>query len=692
MRYLCNKLDKNLHFYPWGREDDVLKIDYFFWAPGTPLQKSFNGLLRALLLQLFLNNPDMIKAFVTPSIWNKASRASASHQDIRWDSAELIRIVTAVVEAKLSYTFFLIDGLDEFEGTDQERDDFMNLIRKLSSFQHIKLCVSSRPWNIFLDAFERSPKLRLEDHTENDIYHYIDQELNAQRRFGMLREYDPSLAQRLIHLVTNRASGVFLWVRLVVYELVKALRDGDNIPQLLRRVEIIPKDLDAYFAQMMDSIEPRHHKEASTILQLALHQDPEFTMLRPLRLIDVMCIQDNSSSHLVEGASTSSTLDFTNLQKIYFHLDSTLRRINSRCLCLLECQYLEGSGASAYGDTSEEGPRKSTNPIVQIFDWQVNFLHRSFRDILLVASNQRKLHEYSGGSLDGRVLLCDARLLQLEALVQSTLDYNLIIGLASYVISAIAVPELKKTRYCETVASRLKLVLDQVVQTASDDDMDVGPWYLTTSLRSYHRDGSSFLTVAIDFGLSAYVDANLSREVIQHKKGRPILDYILICLFLFESFHSIGNQLPDLELLRRTLELGADPNEITKYGTPWASFLVLLNYESNIEDYGNDKPGRIAQEVLLKAVLVLLQHGADPVLPSVTISSRAVLLDWPGWRWEDYTRKSAGDMDEMPLQLLSVADYLAVLRPYYVLASELLEDCVALATQKFEEKMASGGR
>lgn len=695
MRYLFDRLDKDLHFYPWVKEEKFLKVDYFFWAPGTPLQKSFIGLLRALLFQLFSNSPEMIKRFVTPATWNKARSASTCNHNTRWDSTELTRMVTAIVEAKMWYTLFLIDGLDEFEGTDQERDDFMHLIRKLSSFQHVKLCVSSRPSNYFQDAFERSPGLRLEEHTENDIHCYVHQELNDQPRFKWLRERDSSLARQLIDLVTLRASGVFLWVRLVVYELVKALRDGDKIPQLLRRVDIIPDDLEAYFAQMMDSIDLRYRKEASTILQLALHEEREFEPLHPIRVIDVMCIQDTDDGSALEGASTSYALDLTDLQDFYFDFDSTLRQINSRCLCLAECQYARGATAWYASDSdaaNEEGPEDNTIAYKQSFDWQVNFLHRSFRDFLLVASNQRKLHEYSGGSLDARVLLCNARLLQLEALVQFPLDYDLVIGLASYVISAVAVPELRRTVYCETVASRLKLVLDQVVQSASDDDMDVEPWYLSTSLRSYHRDDSSFLTVAIDFGLSAYVDANLSREVIRHKKGRPILDYILICLFLFESFTSIGNQLPDLELLRRTLELGADPNEITNYGTPWASFLALLNYESNVEDYGNEKPGRIAQEVLLKAVLVLLQHGADPVLPFVTIPSRAVLLYWPGWRWEDYTRRSASDMDEMPLQLLSVADYLAVLRPYYVLASELLEDCVALATQKFEEKMASGGR
>lgn len=682
MRYLLNKLDKDIHFNPWGSGGDVLKVDYFFWAPGTPLQKSFTGLLRSLIFQLFSNAPEIIPRFVKPAMWKRAH--IVSNNDIRWNTADLIQILIAVVEAKMWYTFFLIDGLDEFEGDDKEKDDFVKLIRKLSSLEHVKLCVSSRPLNIFLDAFGKSPKLRLEHHTEEDIYHYIDQELNAEPSFEGVQKYNQALAQSLIYSILDRASGVFLWVRLVVSELVKALRDGDEIPQLLKRVEMIPKDLDAYFAHMMESIKSSYHKEASKILQVALHQEHEFIALHPLRLIDLICIQDNDDSSALKGStSTTAALKLNYMHEIQFRLDPAIRRVNSRCLCLVECQYLEGSTASDFDAPLEKGSEEKTIAITQIYDWQVSFLHRSFRDFLLVPSNQQKLHEYSGGMLDARVLLCDARLLQLEALVQSTSNHHLVIGLASYVICAIAVPELRRTEYCVAAASRLKRVLDEVVQNASDDDLEAGPWYIGMSLRSYHRDCSSFLTVAIDFGLFAYVHANLTKKAILDKKGRPIIDHILICLFSPRFPHSIGNQLPDLELLHQALELGADPNQTTGYGSPWTSFLILLDDNINV-------PGQMAQEVLLRAVLLLLQYGAHPVVPLAIMSSKIAFLKWPKLRWEGHGGRSAGDLNEMPRDLVFVEDYLASLRPQYILAAELLEDCILLASQKAAEKTAGG--
>ncbi|ETS85085.1 hypothetical protein PFICI_03110 [Pestalotiopsis fici W106-1] len=680
MRYLLEELDQDLHFHPWSENETVLKVDYFFWAPGTPLQKSFIGLLRSLLAQMFSHLPQIIAKFVPPVLWNKARVAST--MDIHWTSSELIQTITAVVRSEMWYTFFLIDGLDEFEGTDQERDEFLDLIGSISSLSHVKLCVSSRPGNVFQDAFDRFPKIRLEDHTQEDIHCYIHQELSSQRRFEQLRQHNPSLAKTLIRTILEEAAGVFLWVRLVVYGLVKALRDGDNMHQLLRRVEAIPKDLDAYFTHLMGSIEPLYRREASIFLQLALYEEHEFTALHPLRLIDMVCIQDEVES-VSEGQATSDELDFSNVQNMEFHLDSTLRRINSRCRGLLECRYLEGS-TSWYHDIDFDGDETSVS---QIFDWQMDFLHRSFWDFLSLPSSQSKLHEYSGRPFDARVLLCDSRMLQIEELNRSKACDYLIIGLASFVISTIAVANLRTTEYCKTVAGRLQLVLDRVVQTNIDESFYKGPWYLCQSLCVYHYHASSFLTIAIDFNLSAYVFANLTTEAIHAKRGRPILDYILRGAFFHADEPSIGNHLPDLALVQQALELGADPNEISDSGSIWVSFLVFLDNVSTTRDGIGSNLGPVKQEGLLRAVMVLLHGGACPVLPAAMLYRRGS-IDWPKWQWEDYITTSRGDFEVMPHHLVSTADYLNLLRPQYSLAAKTLEDCIALASLKLAEKMA----
>ena len=62
--------------------------------------------------------------------------------------------------------FLLIDGLDEFKGDHSEQLMLVEFLYNLLSLTpNIKMCVSSREWNVFADAFNARPSLRLEDLT-----------------------------------------------------------------------------------------------------------------------------------------------------------------------------------------------------------------------------------------------------------------------------------------------------------------------------------------------------------------------------------------------------------------------------------------------------------------------------------------------------------------------------------------------
>ncbi|KAJ6100101.1 hypothetical protein N7467_001636 [Penicillium canescens] len=105
---------------------------------------------------------------------------------------------------------------------------------------------------------------------------------------------DQKTAEALIFAVTDKAEGVFLWVRLVVGDLLKGIRDGDGIRTLYRKVEEIPADLNDYFKRLFSSINPQHMREASIILQVALHEEHDFVSLHPLRLLDLSFTDESS--------------------------------------------------------------------------------------------------------------------------------------------------------------------------------------------------------------------------------------------------------------------------------------------------------------------------------------------------------------------------------------------------------------
>ena len=68
-----------------------------------------------------------------------------------WELGELSRcfrlLVACVAEGgKLALT---VDGLDEFHG---DHRSLVTLVKDIAALTNVKMCVSSRPWNVFRDA------------------------------------------------------------------------------------------------------------------------------------------------------------------------------------------------------------------------------------------------------------------------------------------------------------------------------------------------------------------------------------------------------------------------------------------------------------------------------------------------------------------------------------------------------------
>lgn len=88
----------------------------------------------------------------------------------------------------------LVDGLDEFDGDEHQLQELVDMFLTWGSSSSIKICVSSRPWNLFKDSFADCPQLRLELLTRPDIELYVKDKLDSNRRFATWRQYDPQVA------------------------------------------------------------------------------------------------------------------------------------------------------------------------------------------------------------------------------------------------------------------------------------------------------------------------------------------------------------------------------------------------------------------------------------------------------------------------------------------------------------------
>jgi hypothetical protein len=210
MKYLCGQERTSKILQKWAGSERLVFASYFFWSAGYQMQKSQEGLLRSLLYQVLKECPALIGTAL-PSWWetNHSGTPLWSVQDL---SDAFDRIAAQVLlPAKFCFS---IDGLDEYEG---EYIDIVRMLESLASSSSVKLCVSSRPWNVFVESFGANVdrKLLLQDFTRDDVKKYVKDVLGGDSRFRRLEDKD-NRCKDLIQEIVDIAQGVFLWVILVV--------------------------------------------------------------------------------------------------------------------------------------------------------------------------------------------------------------------------------------------------------------------------------------------------------------------------------------------------------------------------------------------------------------------------------------------------------------------------------------------
>lgn len=197
--------------------------------------------------------------------------------------------------------FLLLDGLDEYEGDDYKIADLVMDAAK-SPNHNIKICASSRPHNAFEDKFCDSPRLRLQDLTHPDIAAYVSDVLLKAKRMERVTRRDPEEAQNLANCIVNEASGVFLWVKLVVASLLRGLGERDSVRKLRERLNELPKDLNQLYEHMICKAAEDYQQEASRLFQLvAMRSD---LAMSPLRLIEAALVEEE-----LPGEMTSQNVE-----------------------------------------------------------------------------------------------------------------------------------------------------------------------------------------------------------------------------------------------------------------------------------------------------------------------------------------------------------------------------------------------
>ena len=249
MKYISSRTETRQALERWSNKKEVITASFYFWFAGTELQKSQKGLLQSLLYEI-LSQCRILIPTVLPKRWEECTRAGSVSS--YWSRTDLNNAFTGLSKhAMFSKKFcFFIDGLDEYDG---DHNDVIDLIQSFTASKQVKVCLSSRPWNVFEVAFGQSmyPRILLEELTQSDIESYVHSTLEENRLFYLLKEKEYKRCDELVDEIICRAQGVFLWVFLVVRSLLQGLTNADRIIDLQKRLRSLPNDLVAYFRHML---------------------------------------------------------------------------------------------------------------------------------------------------------------------------------------------------------------------------------------------------------------------------------------------------------------------------------------------------------------------------------------------------------------------------------------------------------
>ena len=567
MKYLYNHDNTLTALCTWADKKQLVTAGHFFWYAGTDMQKSQQGLLQTLLYNVLRQNPALVP-LLCKSRW-EAPRESHVF-DPYWSLPELLNTFSRLATQSVSSAnfCFFVDGLDEYEG---DHTEVIRMLNKLASNDDIKVCFSSRPWNVFEKGYgdNHGKKLELENLTQGDIRKFVKEELFDDPRFQELKSRDARY-DGLVKEIAYKACGVFLWVVLVVRSLRRGLTNEDTILELQERLRVLPTDLEEFFRRMLDSVEGLYHRQAARLYLMRFdhpgilstmtvsyfdEEDPEFALRAPMAPWSLDEIRERCTRIRV--------------------------RVMARCTDLL-----------VVSQVSKDG---------ELADSRVDFLHRTVHDFFQTRNIHSLLTERAGATFNTHLFMCNSTLSQIKRLElrykSHDKRFDVLLDNFMYHFSQMEI----RGSYKHGV------IVDELDQTISN--------FRKTFPSKYDPQTYAPINVSARYPETWLITEAMKRRLYGFLSDSPDKLKTLIkkrCPDGLPPLHvaleSYNDEEADYRIVSLLLNQGASPNSsvgTVGLGTIWDSYLQKM-YSGERTLTGEERRTRVA------IIEELLLHGADP--------------------------------------------------------------------------------
>jgi hypothetical protein len=592
MKMIYNDVRTKALLGKWCEGKPLVTAAFFFWNSGSKLQMSQEGFLRSIIYQALEQRQKIIaKTTPLPGTWDafalSIDYSEHAGREGPWKWEDLTQALKFLMEedeqSPINYVFF-IDGLDEFDG---DKSKLLSLLCRLGTYPNIKLCVSSRPWVEFEDAFKQKPHLILQHRTRGDIRQYVEKNLTLHPAFRELQHGNPAYASTLMENITSKASGVFLWIVLVVRSLCEGLTEGDRISDLQYRLDDIPEELNDLFKKMLGTLRPALFKHSSQLFQI-------FRAAKAKPSILTLSFADEEDSEYCRRRECSPL----SAEETYYRAVTMCRRLNSRCKGLLEVsthsrrgRTSPDRGLSEPDDGDEDiNVKEFAKDITRndslmnelrhqygqhLANSTVQYMHRTVKDFISTPDVWDFIMSGSEKHFMPKACLCRSFILQLKTLSPASLlvsdvqFWDMILWGLEYAVSV-----------ASTSLESHVWLLDGLDQAAASVSRAQGGFI--TLLEKYNLSESShwgailskrpeevgFLSFAVRCRLNQYVEAKLRAH---HRADIEIYTKLLHVAVSSSGvpFLYRGGTIPEVSLVKAPLEGGASPNQKIEGSSSW---------------------------------------------------------------------------------------------------------------------------
>ncbi|KAJ5712997.1 uncharacterized protein N7483_010178 [Penicillium malachiteum] len=243
-------------------ESSGIRLDFFFTARGTEMQRTPLGMLRSLLNQIFDRDPTVCPQI--REIYNRRCKQFGySKRQWQWPQVMLEELLASAILASASqqHVVVFVDALDKAGATSAQQlaGYFHRLVDRAEKKKlYIQVCISCRHYPIMESG--QAIEIKVEDHNQQDINTYIqDSLIQTEAKVNTSQK----MREMLVEQLTRQANGFFQWIHIILPLIEQKVRKRESFNDICSWLREVPAGLEDVYVYILNNVIDKRNREQS---------------------------------------------------------------------------------------------------------------------------------------------------------------------------------------------------------------------------------------------------------------------------------------------------------------------------------------------------------------------------------------------------------------------------------------------